>query len=112
MSRLNVWRLMKFYNPAVRLDLQPVGRNSKLDDVRVFTLVHQRISYSESGAYPDHSRVKWIPQRMGEFLAGPSTTTKQADQNKHTRLSVATADNGYRHAKSVMLRPITKISPR
>jgi hypothetical protein len=79
---------MKFYNPAVRLDLQPVGRNSKLDDVRVFTLVHQRISYSESGAYPDHSRVKRIPQRMGELLAGPSTKTKQADQNKHTRLSV------------------------
>jgi hypothetical protein len=83
---------MKFYNPAVRLDLH-VGRNSKLDDVRVFTLVHQRISYSESGAYPDHSRVKRIPQRMCELLAGPSTTTKQADQNKHTRLSVVAADN-------------------
>src|SRR6516165_1470163 len=38
-SRLNVPRLVKIYDPTAQTDIQPVARNGKLNDVGVFALV-------------------------------------------------------------------------
>jgi hypothetical protein len=44
MSRPNMSRLMKVHNLAAQFDFQPVFRDSKLDNIRVFFLICQRLS--------------------------------------------------------------------
>jgi hypothetical protein len=48
--------LMKFDNPTVEFKLQSVGGESKFDDIRVFTLVRQRILFRKLAHIPASAR--------------------------------------------------------
>jgi len=44
MSRLNVSRLGKLHDTAAQCDIQSFGRDGKLDNIRIFSLIRQPFS--------------------------------------------------------------------
>jgi hypothetical protein len=66
MSRVNLSRLMKLDNPAAQFDFQSVGRNGKLHDVRILSLVRECLTatgldHDAQSTVPLHSKLVLLP---------------------------------------------------
>src|SRR5215475_2343525 len=70
MSRLNMPRLMKIHNPSAQPEIQRVARNSKFNDVTIFTLVLVRLAFRNLNHFTSAATKLW-PRRASRAPSSP-----------------------------------------